>query len=250
MTRPLSLILALLFWASGVVAQEVELPALSGRVVDQAELLDTQAEARLTSMLAAHEQASGEQVVVVTVPDLQGRSIEEYGVALGREWGIGQKDEDTGALLIVARDDRRVRIEVGYGLEGRLTDAQSSVIINRIITPAFREGDFTHGITEGAAAMVQVLGGDPLQTAAMRPAMPMGAQEPGGLGILGFFLMLVAIFVIGGGRGGRGGGRGAGRALLLGALLGGMGRGGGGGFGGGFGGGGGGFGGGGASGGW
>ncbi|BAP81562.1 methanol dehydrogenase [Pseudomonas sp. MT-1] len=253
MTRTLPLILALLFWASGISAQSVELPALTGRVVDQAELLDTQAEARLTSMLAAHEQASGEQVVVVTVPDLQGRSIEEFGVELGREWGIGQKEEDTGALLIVARDDRRVRIEVGYGLEGRLTDAQSSVIINRIITPAFREGDFTRGITEGAAAIVQVLGGDPLRTAELPPAMPMGAQQPGGLGILGFFLMLVAIFVIGGGRGGRGGGRGAGRALLLGALLGGMGRGGGGGFGGGgggFGGGGGGFGGGGASGGW
>ncbi|WP_446678112.1 TPM domain-containing protein, partial [Stutzerimonas nitrititolerans] len=130
----------------------------------------------------------------------------------------------------------------------RLTDAQSSLIINGIIVPAFQQGDFTRGITEGAEAMIQVLGGDPLKSAAMRPAMPMGTQEPGGLGILGFFLMLVAIFVIGGGRGGRGGGR---RALLLGALLGGMGRGGGGGFGGGgFGGGGGGFGGGGASGGW
>lgn len=252
MTFRFPLILALLLWASGLAAQQAELPALTGRVVDQAELLDTQAEARLTSMLAAHEQATSEQVVVVTVPDLQGRSIEEFGVQLGREWGIGQKGEDNGALLIVARDDRKIRIEVGYGLEGRLTDAQSSVIINRIITPAFREGDFTRGITEGTAAMIQVLGGDPLQTAAMRPAMPMGAQEPGGLGILGFFLMLVAIFVIGGGRGGRGGGRGAGRALLLGALLGGMGRGGGGGGfgGGGFGGGGGGFGGGGASGGW
>ncbi|HCJ30698.1 MAG TPA: methanol dehydrogenase [Pseudomonas sp.] len=252
MTFRLPLILALLFWASGLAAQEFELPALTGRVVDRAELLDTQAEARLTSMLAAHEQSTGEQVVVVTVPDLQGRSIEEFGVQLGREWGIGQAGEDNGALLIVARDDRRVRIEVGYGLEGRLTDAQSSVIINRITTPAFREGDFTRGITEGTAAMIQVLGGDPLRTADMRPAMPMGAQEPGGLGILGFFLMLVAIFVIGGGRGGRGGGRGAGRALLLGALLGGMGRGGGGGGfgGGGFGGGGGGFGGGGASGGW
>ncbi|HAQ25113.1 MAG TPA: methanol dehydrogenase [Pseudomonas sp.] len=248
MIRSLLLSLALLGWTGGLVAQELELPSLTGRVVDNAELLDTQTEARLTSMLAAHEQATTEQVVVVTVPDLQGRSIEEFGVQLGRAWGIGQQGEDNGALLLVARDDRRVRIEVGYGLEGRLTDAQSSLIINGIIVPAFQQGDFTRGITEGAEAMIQVLGGDPLKSAAMRPAMPMGTQEPGGLGILGFFLMLVAIFVIGGGRGGRGGGR---RALLLGALLGGMGRGGGGGFGGGgFGGGGGGFGGGGASGGW
>ncbi|MBA1263600.1 TPM domain-containing protein [Stutzerimonas sp. NM35] len=241
----------LLACASAAFAQEAELPALTGRVVDQAELLDTQTEARLSSMLAAHEQATNEQVVVVTVPDLQGHSIEEFGVQLGREWGIGQRGEDNGALLIVARDERRIRIEVGYGLEGRLTDAQSSMIINGIIAPAFQQGDFARGISEGAAAMVQVLGGDPLQSAAMRPAMPLGAEQPGGLGILGFFLMLVAIFLIGGGRGGRGGGR---RTLLLGALLGGMGRGGGfggGGFGGGgFGGGGGGFGGGGASGGW
>lgn len=251
MIRSLALLLALLCWAGGVAAQAFEVPPLTGRVVDRAELLDTQAEARLTGMLAAHEQASGEQVVVVTLPDLQGRSIEEVGLALGREWGIGQEGEDTGALLIVARDDRRIRIEVGYGLEGRLTDAQASVIINQIIAPAFQQGDFTRGITEGAEAMVQVLGGDPVSTAATPPVMPMHAQEPGGFGILGFFLMLVAIFVIGGGRGGRGG-RGAGRALLLGALLGGMGRGGGGGGfgGGGFGGGGGGFGGGGASGGW
>ncbi|MBE7374930.1 TPM domain-containing protein [Pseudomonas lopnurensis] len=250
MIRALALILGLLVCATGASAQQAGLPALSGRVVDQAELLDAQAEARLTSLLAAHEQASGEQLVVVTVPDLQGRSIEEFGVELGRSWGIGQKGEDNGALLIVARDDRKIRIEVGYGLEGRLTDAQSSVIINRIIAPAFQRGDFTAGITEGAAAMIKVLGGDPLPPE-LRPVMPMGQQQPGGLGILGFFLMLVAIFVIGGGRGGRGGGR---RALLLGALLGGMGRGGGfggGGFGGGgFGGGGGGFGGGGASGGW
>lgn len=241
----------LLVCASSVFAQEAELPALTGRVVDNAELLDTQAEALLTSMLAAHEQASSEQVVVVTVPNLQGRSIEEFGLQLGREWGIGQQGEDNGALLIVARDDRRVRIEVGYGLEGRLTDAQSAMIINGIIVPAFQQGDFARGIIEGAEAMVQVLGGDPLKSAAMRPVMPMGTEQPGGFGVLAFFLMLVAIFVIGGGRGGRGGGR---RALLLGALLGGMSRGGGfggGGFGGGgFGGGGGGFGGGGASGGW
>ena len=246
----LPLLLALLLWAGAVLAQQAELPALSGRVVDRAELLDNQAEARLTGMLAAHEQATGEQLVVVTVADLGGRSIEEFGVALGRAWGIGQKDEDNGALLIVARDERRIRIEVGYGLEDRLTDAQASVIINRIIAPAFQRGDFAAGISEGAAAMISVLGGDPLP-AELRPVMPMGQQEPGGFGVLAFFLMLVAIFVLGGGRGGRGGGR---RALLLGALLGGMGRGGGfggGGFGGGgFGGGGGGFGGGGASGGW
>jgi len=198
----------------------------------------------LTQMLAGHEQATTEQVVVVTVPDLQGRSIEEFGVQLGREWGIGQQGEDNGALLIVARDDRRMRIEVGYGLEGRLTDAQSSIIINQILTPAFRRGDFEGGIVAGTEAMIQVLGGDPLRSSTgatgERPPAPL-------IGGLTFFFMII-LFLIGGGRGGRGR---FGRAVLAGALLGGMGRGGGmGGGGGGFGGGGGGFGGGGASGGW
>ena len=251
MTFRLLLVFALSCWTSGLVAQQLELPTLTGRVVDNAGLLDNPTKARLSSMLAAHEQATSEQVVVVTVPNLQGRSIEEFGVQLGRAWGIGQQGEDNGALLIVAPEERKVRIEVGYGLEGRLTDAQSSLIINGIIVPAFQQGDFSRGITEGTEAIIQVLGGNPLRSEAMRPVMPVGTQEPGGLGLVAFFLMLVAIFVIGGGRGGRGGGR---RALLLGALLGGLGRGGGlggGGFGGGgFGGGGGGFGGGGASGGW
>lgn len=241
--------LGLLVWASGVLAQDAAdqpaLPALTGRVVDQADLLDTQAEARITQMLAAHEQATTEQVVVVTVPDLQGRSIEEYGVDLGRTWGIGQQGEDNGALLIVARDDRRVRIEVGYGLEGRLTDAQSSVIINRIILPAFREGDFERGIVQGTQAVVQVLGGDPLRAPAQPAVRQRPDQPPVGIFIL---LLFIVLGMIGGGRGGRRGRGRFGNALLAGALLGGMGRGGG--LGGGFGGGGGGFGGGGASGGW
>ncbi|WP_339842830.1 TPM domain-containing protein [uncultured Halopseudomonas sp.] len=244
-------LLALLLFSSAVVAQvpaaEVTLPELTGRVVDQAEMVGPQTEARLTQMLAAHEQATGEQVVIVTVPDLQGRSIEEFGVDLGRAWGIGEADEDTGALLIVARDDRKIRIEVGYGLEGRLTDAQSSAIINSIITPAFRAGNFEQGIAEGSAAMVQVLGGDPLKTASGRPVSADGDKPPGGLFVILFFVVISLIRGAFGGRGGRGGG-GFGSAVLAGALLGGMGRGGGGG--GGFGGGGGGFGGGGASGGW
>jgi len=218
-------------------AQEASFPALSGRVVDRAELLDAPTEARLTQMLAAHEQAAGEQVVVVTVPDLQGRSIEEFGVELGRRWGIGQKGKDNGALLIVARDERRVRIEVGYGLEERLTDAQSSLIINNIVMPAFKQSDFARGINEGATAMIWVLGGKPLQGAQGLIADSQDADEP--LPILLFFLLMIILTLI---RSGHGRG-----ALIAGALLGSMHRGGGRG---GFGGRGGGFGGGGASGGW
>ncbi|TGN41854.1 TPM domain-containing protein [Marinobacter confluentis] len=246
-----SLLLSLLLLLPGTaLAQSTpDFPELTGRVVDRAEMLSPEVETRLTQMLQAHEQASTEQVVVVTLPDLQGYTIEDYGYQLGREWGIGQKDEDNGALLIVAEEERKVRIEVGYGLEGRLTDADSSVIINRIITPAFKKGQFEAGIFNGASAMVQVLGGDPLAVSQGRPRTALAEKPNGGMVALFFIIMMATVFFIGsrGGRGGRGG-----AALLGAAMLGGAmgGRGGGGFGGGGFGGGGGGFGGGGASGGW
>lgn len=235
--------------ASAAVAQSTPtFPELSGRVVDEAGMLSPATESRITQMLKAHEQATKEQVVVVTLPDLQGYAIEDFGYQLGRDWGIGQKGEDNGALLIVAKKERKIRIEVGYGLEGRLTDAASATIINQIMTPAFKQGQFEQGIGNGAAAMVKVLGGQPLAI----PSRNVGAsrEKPKASLVSLFFIIIMAvIYFIGGGRG-RGGRGGA--ALLGGALLGASmgGRGGGGFGGGGFGGGGGGFGGGGASGGW
>lgn len=233
---------ALALQAQGVQAQEIDFPELTGRVVDRAELLDPATETRLSERLAAHEEATTEQLVVATLPDLQGVTIEEYGYQLGRHWGIGQKEKDNGALLIVAPSERKVRIEVGYGLEGRLTDAQSSAIINQALTPAFREGDYARGISEGVAAMIRVLGGDPMETPTTS-GTPGGEQGPQGPASILFFVMFVIVMsLVRGGRGGLLAG------LLLGGGLGGRSRGGGGG--GGFGGGGGGFGGGGASGGW
>ncbi len=225
-----------------------EFPELTGRVVDQADMLDAAAESQLTQMLQAHEQATTEQVVVVTLPDLQGNAIEDFGYQLGRHWGIGQEGEDSGALLIVAESERKVRIEVGYGLEGRLTDANSATIINQIITPAFRQGDFSAGIMNGAAAMVKVLGGEPLALPAQSPRDQAREKPSLGLASLFFIIVMAVISIVGRGKGRRGRG---GAALLGGALLGASMGGRGGGFGGGgFGGGGGSFGGGGASGGW
>ncbi|HAJ91621.1 MAG TPA: methanol dehydrogenase [Gammaproteobacteria bacterium] len=137
-----------------------EFPQLAGRVVDQAALLSPAAETRLTEQLAAHEQQTGNQLVVVTLPSLQGNNIEDYGYQLGRHWGIGQKGRDNGALLIVSRDDRKVRIEVGYGLEGSLTDALGSAIIHQRILPQFRQGDFESGIEKGVEAMLNIIDGD------------------------------------------------------------------------------------------
>ncbi|MEB0207982.1 TPM domain-containing protein [Pseudomonas sp. CCC3.1] len=240
--------LGLLLWLFIATAQALTFATLSGRVVDDAHMLDPATRQQLTQQLAAHEKATGEQVVVVTLPDLQGVSIEDFGYQLGRAWGIGKKDENNGALLIVSRDDRKLRIEVGYGLEDRLTDAQSSVIINQVITPAFKAGNFNQGIRDGVTAMLQVLGGAPLA----EPAYASGqggendfmAEHPGVVVLL-FLLFVVVVaacqfYGICNSGGGSGGG----------SRSGGFGGGGFGGGGGGFRGGGGSFGGGGASGGW
>lgn len=237
-----------LLLGAALVCAQAQLPPLTGRVVDRAGLLDTQQIAVLDRQLAGYEQATGNQLVVVTLPNLGGRSIEETGLALGREWGIGQKGRDNGALLIVANAERQIRIEVGYGLEDRLTDAQSALIIHNLIAPAFRQGNFAGGIQAGVDGMIQVIGGESME--GYLPSQGRASQEQPPLPVLILvFLVMLAVIGMGGGGGGRG--RRA-RSVISGAALGALlGRGGRGGFGGGgFGGGGGGFGGGGASGGW
>lgn len=152
--------LALLWlcFATSVLANPLDLK-LTGHVVDNAQMLSASTESRIVALLEAHERATTNQIVVVTVPDLQGNSIESFGYQLGRKWGIGQKDKNNGALLIIAKSERKIRIEVGYGLEGELTDAISSNIIYSVIRPRFRTGDFDGGIEAGVSAMIQALGG-------------------------------------------------------------------------------------------
>jgi uncharacterized protein len=149
-------------------AQALTFPALTGRVVDDAGLLDATDRAALTASLADLEAKTTDQLVIVTVKSLQGTSIEDFGYQLGRNWQIGQKDKNNGALLIVAPGERAVRIEVGYGLEGTLTDAATKLIIENTILPRFKTGDFPGGIKRGTASIIQLLGGDTdgLQSAA------------------------------------------------------------------------------------
>ncbi len=149
----------------GVAFAQLATPELTGRVVDNAELLDSAQEAALIDRLAAHETATGEQIVVVTLPSLEGDALEDVSLRFAREWGIGQADFNNGALLLVAQGERKIRIEVGYGLEGRLTDIQSGLVIRETMVPRFRTGDFAGGITAGVEAMLGVLGGKPLETA-------------------------------------------------------------------------------------
>jgi uncharacterized protein len=150
---------ALLLLAASAVAAEPNFPVLSGRVVDDAGILDAATIQSLTAMLEKHEQATGEQVVVVTLKSLGGFAIEDYGYQLGRHWGIGQKGKNTGAMLIVVPSEHKVRIEVGYGLEGQLTDAISRTIIEGDIVPNFRRGDFDAGVLAGTESILSVLGG-------------------------------------------------------------------------------------------
>jgi len=236
-------------------------PALTGPVVDDAHLLPEGALNQLSQKLAAYSRDNGTQLVVVTLPTLNGYPIEYYGYQLGRHWGIGQKGRNNGVLLIVDAGEKQVRIEVGYGLEGTLTDAQSFLIIHNVIVPRFRRGDYAGGITAGADAILSVLGGHQLAVEHQQ------VRDRGGTGFLMFLIFLFVLLpllrmMFGGGGWGGPGYRGGGWLgwLALGMLSSGRRRGlggdrfGGGGFGGGgfggFSGGGGSFGGGGASGSW
>ncbi len=136
-----------------------QFPALTGRVVDNAGLLSAPERQRLTRLLEEHEAQTTNQVVIVTLESLQGYVIEAFGYQLGRHWGIGQKGKDNGVLLIVASTERKVRIEVGYGLEGTLTDALSRDIIDTRILPAFRSNNYERGIARGTTGILAVLGG-------------------------------------------------------------------------------------------
>jgi uncharacterized protein len=136
-----------------------DFPKLTGRVVDDAGILSDATKSQLTSALAAEEKRSGTQIVVVTIKSLQGTPIETFGYQLGRRWGIGQKGKNNGALFIVAPADHRMRIEVGYGLEDKLTDLQSAVIIHDIVTPQFKAGHFDQGVIDGTNAILKVVGG-------------------------------------------------------------------------------------------
>lgn len=136
-----------------------EVPYLSGRVVDQAGILSSPARDRISAMLKAHEDATGNQVAVLAVASLDGESVEDYAVRVFEDWKPGQRGKDNGVLVLVVPQDRRMRIEVGYGLEGTLTDAAASRVIRDLMTPRFREGNYDVGIEAGVTGIIQILEG-------------------------------------------------------------------------------------------
>lgn len=179
-------------------------PRLSGRVVDGANLLTPAIEQDLTARLEALETATGRQLVVVTLPDLQGLEIEDYGYRLGRAWGIGDEKTDSGALFIIAPKDRKVRIEVGYGLEGILTDALSSVILQSAVLPKFRDGDMPGGVVAGTEALIAQLSlpDDAARATAQKAAASPPATDdfPIPLAPVLFFLFIVLLVALSGRR--------------------------------------------------
>ena len=194
--------LVLLLLAGPALAQTF--PPLSGRVVDSANLLDPAQEAAITAKLEALEQGSTRQLVVATVPDLQGYPIEDYGYRLGRAWGIGQKGQNNGAILLVAPTERKVRIEVGYGLEPYLTDALSAVIVREQLLPRFRADDYPGGISAGVDAIIAQLQLPENQAQARqdqilaenRAQQGQRRSSGGGLPIGLIFWVMVAAFVL------------------------------------------------------
>jgi uncharacterized protein len=146
--------------ADAVAAAKVPLPALTGRVVDDAHVLSRPAQGRLTRRLADLESKTSDQLVVVTLPSLGDVPIEAVGLRLGNGWAIGRKGLDNGALLIVAPHDRKVRIEVGCGLEGLLTDARAAAIIQQKLIPLFRTGNYDGAAEAGVAAIADILESD------------------------------------------------------------------------------------------
>ncbi|MFG1426714.1 TPM domain-containing protein [Roseixanthobacter glucoisosaccharinicivorans] len=249
----------LLVWAflafSTAAWAELSFPPLSGRVVDDAGILDADTVRSLDTQLAAQEAKATDQFVIATVRSLQGTSIEDYANRLFRFWQLGQARKNNGVLLLVAPTERKVRIEVGYGLEGILTDAVSGTIIRTAILPSFKAGNMPAGIEAGAAAILEILNLDPEEA----KARASDAEPHGGLTeddwvqivVFAVMVLLFLYFMSRGSGGGRGfGGRRRG-VFVPGPMSGGWGGGwGGGSGGGGFSGGGGSSGGGGASGGW
>lgn len=193
MKRSLPAVLALALLAPSASALEV--PFLSGRVNDDARLLDSGTAARLEQTLKAHEAKTGQQVVVLTIPSLEGEVLEDFSLKVSRAWKLGRAGKNDGILLLIAKNDRKMRIETGYGLEGALPDALCGRIIRDEIVPRFRENDFSGGISSGVDAILAAIAGDYTPTARSGLASGSGRNDFAGMGLLA--KILISCFVFG-----------------------------------------------------
>jgi uncharacterized protein len=174
----------------------VPVPALKARVTDLTHTLTPDQTAQLEQKLAAFESRKGSQIVVLIVPTTKPEEIEQYSIRVAEQWKVGRKGVDDGAILLVAKDDRALRIEVGYGLEGALPDVTAKRIVSDIILPHFKTGDFYGGIDAGADAMIKVVDGEQLPAPA-KPQRPLSTIDGGKLHSL-FIIGFILVFVVGG----------------------------------------------------
>ena len=186
-------IIALLYTALAVFA--VNFPALTGRIVDQANIIPAETRSAIEPKLADLEAKSGIQLVVATVTSLEGQEVEPYANELFRSWKLGEKAKNNGVLLLVAPNERRVRIEVGYGLEGTLTDALTKVIITNAITPRFKAGDFSGGISRGIDDIITVLTTDASEWQ-KRPSLRLDNQQTTDPATWLLIAALIALFTL------------------------------------------------------
>ena len=165
--------------SESAIARDV--PHLKGRVNDYAGMLSASTISQLDFILGELEKTDSTQIVILAIPSLEGDSLEGFSLKVAEKWGIGQQGKDNGALLVIARDDRKLRIEVGYGLEGTLTDLVAGQIIRNIITPQFRQGSFNQGVIDGTGAMITAVKGEYQADAALPGNKPNSRSDPGGL---------------------------------------------------------------------
>jgi uncharacterized protein len=185
-------VLSLALLLTGAAQAEVVVPPLAARITDLTATLDAGQTQALESRLAAFEAKKGAQLAVLIVPTTQPETIEQYGIRVAEAWKLGRKGVDDGALLLVAKDDRALRIEVGYGLEGALNDATARRIVAEIIAPSFKRGDFYGGIEMGLSQMIAVIEGEPLPTLHERGATSADFGNLESLLMVGFMLVVVA----------------------------------------------------------
>ncbi len=172
------------------LAPALDIPPLKGRVNDLANLIHPSMSHQLESTLSQLEQTDSTQIVVLTIPSLEGQSLEEFSLAVVERWQIGQKEVDNGVLLLVAKQERKIRIEVGYGLEGKLTDLVAGRIIRNIMVPQFKMGRFDQGTIDGVSAIVGVVRGEfTAPTSGRRPKGRQGSS-PGLIGIIAFLILI------------------------------------------------------------
>ena len=176
-----------LCWAA-IAGAQLSVPLLTGHVVDQTATLTADQKATLEQTLQAFEAKKGTQIAVLIVPTVEPETIEQYALRVAEQWKLGRKKVDDGAILVVAKNDRALRIEVGYGLEGVLTDATSKRIISETITPAFKQGDFSGGIGAGVERLLSVIAGEPLP--------PPTARVTGGPSNIGQYLPILFLLAL------------------------------------------------------